>query len=363
MPIPFIAIAIGAGTAALGIGKGIKAAVDNNDAKDYNRWANDKIDEAKNNLEICRKTSNSALEALGSKKLFILDKGVARFVKVFEKIQNVQLEDSPGLNELSKFRLDKQSFDTLKEMGNYVGSIISGIASGALGGGLAAFGAYGGVHLLATSGALFGHAVFGAAATNATLAFLGGGALAAGGLGMAGGAAVLGGLIAGPALAIMGFVVGAKASKNLDKAKGNYAEAKKIAEELNVASTLCNGIRRRSYMFERLLIRLEALFLPLIIQMENDISQIIIQHEAVLQRKHWIMWRLSKKRRAIWRQAAQKIEWRELELSIQKNIAAAASLAKAIKTVLDTPILTEDGKLTDESAQVAGEIQAVIANA
>jgi hypothetical protein len=178
--------------------------------------------------------------------------------------------------------------------------------------------------------------------------------------GEAGGVAVLGGLVAGPALAVMGFVMGAKASKNLDNAKSNLAEARKIAEELITASILCNGIRRRSYMFERLLIRLDALFLPLIIQMEYDISQTIRQNEAALERKHWIMWRLSRKRRAIWLREAQNIEWGNLESGVQKNFATAASIAKAIKTVIDTPILTEDGKITEESKTIGDSVKLLV---
>jgi hypothetical protein len=333
MPLPLIPIIIGAGAAALlGIGKGIKAAVDNNDADDYNKRSNEEIDKAKNNLEVCRTASNTALEALGRKKLFILDRGVMRFVRAFEKIQNIQLEDSPGLNELGKFRLDSQSFAELKKMGGYAASIAGGIASGALGGGLAAFGAWSGA--MAFGAASTGTAISalsGIAATNATLAFLGGGSLAAGGLGIAGGAAVLGGLVAGPALAIIGFIVGAQASENLDKAKSNYAEAKKITEELSSAAVACNGIRRRAEMFERLLIRLEAMLIPLVFKMEAA-------------------------------SASTGVDWKNYSGDEKKTVAAAASLAKAIKTVLDTPILTEDGKLTEESALVAGEIQAVIAN-
>ena len=49
----------------------------------------------------------------------------------------------------------------------------------------------------------------GAAATNATLAWLGGGPLASGGLGMAGGTAVLGGIVLIPAVVIMGVIVAA----------------------------------------------------------------------------------------------------------------------------------------------------------
>ena len=53
----------------------------------------------------------------------------------------------------------------------------------------------------------------GAAATNATLAGLGGGSLAVGGGGMALGSIVLGGLVAGPALLVGSFFVGAKAEE------------------------------------------------------------------------------------------------------------------------------------------------------
>jgi hypothetical protein len=329
MPLPLIPIIIGAVTAVIGTGKTIKAAVDTKDAKDYNRWANTKIGDATNRLEMCRKASNAALEALGRKKLFVLGMDVRHFASSFEKLQNVQLEDSQGLNELNKFRLDKQSFDSLKEMGGYAASIAGGVVGGALGGGLAAFGAYSGVMVFgaaSTGTAIAG--LSGVAATNATLAFLGGGALSVGGLGMAGGTAVLGGLIAGPALAIMGFIIGAKASENLDKAKSNYAKAEKIEEELAAAAVLCSGIRRRAALFERFLIRLEALFIPLLFSMETTI-------------------------------ASGRVDWGQYSDAEKKTVAEAASLAKAIKTVIDTAILTEDGKLTEESARVASEIKEV----
>ncbi|MFD3657109.1 hypothetical protein [Streptomyces sp. NPDC058620] len=86
----------------------------------------------------------------------------------------------------------------------------AGGAAGAAVGGAAAYGAF-------TAAALFGSASTGAAittlsgvaATNATLALLGGGALAAGGAGMAGGIFLLTGMVAAPvaALAAAGFYV------------------------------------------------------------------------------------------------------------------------------------------------------------
>jgi hypothetical protein len=330
MPLPFIPIILGGIGILTGTVKTIKATVDNKNAKDINASANRIISNAKGSLELSRKACHSALETLGGKKLFVLDKNISRFVASFEKLKNVQLEDSTGLNELNKFRLDKQSVNELKEMGGFASSILGGTVSGALGGALAGFGAYSAVMMFGTAstGTAIG-ILSGAAATNATLAFLGGGSLAVGGLGMAGGMAVLGGLVAGPALVIMGFIFGAKASANLDNARSNKAEAEKIAEELKTASVLCNGIRKRSYMFDRLLIRLDAIFLPLVFGMETIIAQ-------------------------------KGDDWNNFANEEKHTIAAAAAIAKAIKTVLDTPILAEDGKLTEESAQVAYEIETVV---
>jgi hypothetical protein len=351
MPLPLIPIILGGAAAALGIGKGIKAAVDNNEANNVNSDANEIIDSAKDYLKLCRKKSGKALEVLGSKKLFVLNNSIARFIISFGKIKNVRLRNSVGLDELGEFILDKQSFESLREMEGYASSILGGVAGGAAGGALAAFGAYSGV--MAFGAASTGTAIAtlsGVAATNATLAFLGGGSLAAGGLGIASGAAVLGGLVAGPALAIMGFVMGAKASKNLDNAYSNLAEAKKMAEELKTASVLCNGIYRRACMFERLLIRLDAVFLPLIFELEEIVNK---------PRKTGFFKRLFAKFRKNTIDT-KNVDWNSLDPAEQKTVAAVASIAKAIKTVIDTPILTEDGKITGESEIIARDVKLLV---
>jgi hypothetical protein len=327
MPLPLI-IGIGAGIAGLvGIGKGVKAGVDNKDAKRVNQRAEDLIAEAKEAIETARKYSSGSLEILGKKKVFTLDNNMERFIKTFKRIKNINIQDSVGLDELKKFRLDSQSFSELREMSSYASSIASGIMGGAVGGALATFGAYSGAMTFAAASTGTAIATLsGAAATNATLAFLGGGSLAAGGLGIAGGMAVLGGLVAGPALAIMGFGIGAKASKNLDNAYSNLSEARKIAEELNTATFLCNSIRRRSYMFHRLLVRLDILFLRLNYELEQ-----IVRKRGKNYRKY---------------------------STEQKHIVAQiCSVAGTVKAVLDTSLLTEDGVLTPQSETVAIEMQ------
>lgn len=331
MPIPFAFIAIGAGAAALGIGKGVKAGVDQKDANETNERAQDIVDSATKAAKKSRENSSKAIENLGRKKIWVLDNSVESFINLFEQLHNVELGESSGMDELKKFRIDKQSFGELKQMSAMASSILGGVAGGAAAGALAAIGAYGGAMTLgacATTGTAIA-TLSGAAATNATLAFLGGGALSIGGLGMAGGTMVLGGLVAGPALAVMGFVVGAKASANKDAAYSNLAKARKYEEEVKTVQVLCKAIRMRANMFERLLIKLDAIFEPL----TESLAQII---------------------------QTSGTDFSEYSKDEKAVVAANLSLAKAIKAVLDTPILTEDGNLTEESQAIVAPVQSVI---
>lgn len=326
MPLPLIPILVAAGAGALGVGKGIKAGIDSKSAVDINNRANSIIDESKQKLELARKKCSVSLESLGSKKVFILDINIKRFIRLFEQIKNIELLDSEGLNELQKFKMDKKEFTELKELSNYAASLIGGSATGALGGALTAFGAYSAAMTFgaASTGTAIA-SLSGVAATNATLAFFGGGSLAVGGLGIAGGTMVLGGLVAGPALAVMGFIMGSKASKNLDNAMSNRAEAEKISEELKTAAVVCNGIRRRTCLVERLLIKLDILFLQLIDNLED-----VITNEGT--------------------------DYGKYTDDAKQSVAATVSMASSIKAVLDTSILDDEGNITVESEEVVKDV-------
>lgn len=330
MPIPFLLIGISAGTAALGIGKSIKAGVDQKDASRINERALDIAQTASLGADRARKNSGEAITNLGKEKIKILENSIKPFISSFEKLHNVEILNSAGLDELQKFHMDKNSLDELKEMQAIAASIAGGVASGAVIGAITAFGAYGGA--MAFGAASTGTAIAslsGIAATNATLAFLGGGSLAVGGLGIAGGTAVLGGLVAGPALAVMGFIVGAKASANKDKAYSNLAQAKEYKEEMKTIMSLCKGIRMRANMFQRLLLKLDTIFAPLVYSLEQIIVTSGTDYSAYTPEQ-------------------------------KATVAASMSLAGAIKSVLDTPILTEDGKLTTESEVVASSIKSFL---
>ena len=330
MPLPLLFIGIAAATGGLGIGKGIKAGIDVNKASQINKSANELVEDSSNFLNMQRQACDNSLRQLGEEKLFILNSTMSDFLKSFTKIKNVDFRDSVGLDELKEMQIDKKDFEELKELVTFAGSVAGGTVAGTAGGALVAFGAYGAAQALACAST--GTAIAslsGAAATNATLAFFGGGSLAAGGLGMAGGTMVLGGLVAGPALMVVGLVAGAAAKKNLDKAYTNRAEAIQIAEQLDTMSKQCEAIRRRTYMFYNLLARLDAYFVPMIYKMED-----ILKNEGD--------------------------DYKAYSTESKKAIASCASIAVSIKGVLDTPMLTDDGLLTDESAAIVDKTQGTL---
>lgn len=330
MSLTVLFIGIAAATGALGIGSATKGVSDQVKAKNLNQNSDERLEAAKTRLEELRKQCGDALVNLGSEKLFVLTHSIHSFLEAFTKIKNVDFTGTEDLMEIHHLHIDHKEFEELAELDSFGSSLLAGATSGAAGGALTAFGAYSAAATFATAST--GTAIStlsGAAASNATLAFFGGGSLASGGMGMVGGAAVLGGLVAGPALMVMGLFVGAMGGKNLETAKINAAEATEACEQMESGAVQCVAIRRRTMMIYSLLARLDALLLPLI----HGIDQIIEQEGT---------------------------DYSRYSSESKKLIASAASLAVSVKAVLDTPLLTEAGDLTEQSAAIADETQARI---
>lgn len=332
MPLPLLFVGVAAATGSLGLGSTIKAGMDATKARSVNKNANEIVEESTEWLNSQRFACGRSLQQLGEEKIFVLSSTVTEFLDTFQKIKNVDFRGSEGLEELKKFHVDAHTFTEMRSLVNFAGSLAGGTIAGTAGGALVAFGAYGAAQALAAAST--GTAIAslsGAAATNATLAFFGGGSLAAGGLGMAGGTAVLGSLVAGPALMVMGLIAGNAAKKNLEKAYTNRAEAIQISTQLQAAGKQCEAIRRRTYMFYNLLARLDTYFLPLIYKMED-----IVEKEGE--------------------------DYRYYSPESKKAIASCASVAVSVKSVLDTPLLTDDGLLTEESEGTATNIEGFLDN-
>lgn len=327
MPLPILFIGIAAVTGITGAGATAKAGIDQSKANSINNDANEKIESAGERLDIVRKQCGLSLQRLGEEKVFVLNNGISTFLENFQKIKNVDFSESEGIMELNKLHVDQKEFEELADMSKFSLSLVEGGVTGIAGGALAAFGAYSAATTFATASTGTAIATLsGAAASNATLAFFGGGSLVAGGLGVAGGTAVLGGLVAGPALLVMGIITGAKAGKSLEDAYANAAKAEEICEELQTAAEQCVAIRRRCYMYYSLLAKLDTYLYSL-----NEKMKMIIETEGT--------------------------DYSKYSIESKKSIAAVVSNVASIKSILDTPILTESGELTEESEEKLLEVE------
>lgn len=226
MPLPLIPVLLGGASllaGAFGVKKGLDAKEDFDRAERIGKSAQRRHENAVANTKKSQERTTALLVELGTLRKNIATNELREFI---EKVGNANLRNisREELDQMKNLVKESLAFDAK------VGSLAGTVASGALAG----FGATGSVGLLATAST--GTAISslaGAAATNATLAWFGGGALAAGGLGMAGGTAVLGGLVAGPALAVGGFMLANKAEEALEKARDYETKADNAIAGLN----------------------------------------------------------------------------------------------------------------------------------
>lgn len=177
------------------------------------------------------------MDKLGWKELEIL-KSFQEFSTVFEKIKN-----RPEFAKIQKQGICLPQYDgeELKKASVGANTLLGGLGGAAAGtaGGFAASGAATAV-VMALGTASTGvpiASLSGAAATNATLAALGGGSLAAGGGGMALGTTVLGAATLGVGLLIGGVIFGIAGGKISSDAK---KAQKEIEKETQQTEEICN---------------------------------------------------------------------------------------------------------------------------
>jgi hypothetical protein len=315
MAVPIILGAIAAGSALYGVFKGVGGAVDQSKASELNQDASSMVDNANRRVDSLRKATNAVLEDYGSRKLRAFDGIIADFIKAFEQLRNVDAVHTP---ELDKLGLGDFSATTLEGLRNDYALLKSsgiGLGSGLGGGAALAFGAYNGTMLLATAST--GTAIStlsGAAATNATLAWLGGGSLAAGGGGMALGTMVLGGIVVGPALAIFGHIVGSKGEEALNKARSNMEQAKTIKNEADLMCTKLQAIQRVSGLANTTFSKVSTKLRHAVTELESAIAE-------------------------------HGINYAEFPATAREVVMRSVKFAQLLKAMIDTPILDKDGNL------------------
>lgn len=295
--------------AVIGLGAHACASVDNDEAREKNRRANEIIDESNRIAQEAKNLCQGSIDALAKEKTKILQGNMRRFVKNFSQIKPVNFSDTGDLFEVAKF--NRNELTTMQAMVSSVQKMtINDVVGGVSGTALAV----------------------GAADMLAGGSILGGAGISVGGL--AGGAAL--GAVAAPIFAITGIFSASEASANLEKAKSNLSKAKAYQDECETYSYLAHAVSERCDIFYETLYNINITWFT---DAVNKLEMLVNSKKTFANFIKNIV--------------GKKIYTRQ-EMQM---VASVASLAKMVKTIIDTNILDNNGHVTDESERVILEIQ------
>lgn len=310
--IPVALIVAGALTGGSGVALGGKGAYDLKKAGEQINRERERYDRRYAEIEICVVTTNGRIADLGRRQKSALETVVVRFVEFLRRNERRVKESQRVLAdgvESDQARVaggEKLSVDAVAWLGGVLGSAVAyGGTSAAVMTTATSFG------VASTGAAISG--LSGVAATNATMAWLGGGSLAAGGGGMAAGAAALNFVTVGPALLVGGAMVKGQGKKALTQAQEVAAKVAVGIAELDESETRLAAVTSRADEICSLLDELTRKATVALDELESEPFD-PVAHAPRLQR--------------------------------------AALLAKAVGEVAAVPIVDDSGDLTEHSANV-----------
>jgi hypothetical protein len=242
--IPIILGAAALGTAAFGVAAGASGVSDMKEAKKIGEKAQRRHEQAVDRVKDEWEDTQELAKDYGQLQIKVKALTIGRFIAFIERIGKRSSTDKKFLEALDGISVQqiKEYKAAALEAEKFAKGGFKAVAAGAAG-------SYGATTLATSVGiASTGTAISGlsgAAATNATLAWLGGGSLAAGGGGMALGSLVLGGITLGPALAVAGFVFAGQGEKALTKASEYKAKANAEIATLDEARDFLKRVQRR----------------------------------------------------------------------------------------------------------------------
>lgn len=313
--LPFILLGVAMAAGGYGVKKGADARSSSKEADDVLTEARYVEEQSLGRLEGARASCGNALETLGKRKLGVWSEGMRRFEMLFNLLRPLELirQDAvsyglPPVSEADAMRIESGVKAAVQTM--------AAVSSGAVGTSVmiaAATWTGVGTFAAASTGTAIG-SLSGAAAVNATLAWFGGGSLAAGGLGMAGGMAVLGGIVTGPLLAVGGALWAARAEKKLNEARMVLAQVRESEAKRDAAVSMMDALVNVVMQFGRAIRELSARFDGYLGRLENLIR-------------------------------TRGTDYRAYSIDERRLVQHTQLCAQVLKATLDAPLMREDGSV------------------
>lgn len=285
-------------------------------------------DNAQKQFESQKVKTTKSLETLGKVKVNAWSEGMDSFVSAFGVFKNVEMD---RISENTSYFIgsDEEPKQMLMniEQASMTANEVAKAGFAAVGtGALVGVAAYGGAMMFGTASTGTAIAALsGAAKTNATLAWFGGGAKAAGGMGMAAGKLVLAGVVVAPIVAVAAVIAGAKGKERLAEAKNIHAQAENAVSQINVMTTGMQGIAKMSDNYAGFIKKLNKKFSPFLQELERIKNNHDTDQEGM-------------------------IDFDSLSPVEQKTLHLSWLMAQIYYHVLSTPILTSQGEVSDEAA-------------
>ncbi len=279
-----------------------------------------------------KKEVNKIIEELGKTRLYALRNTVGPFLKYLQILGNKYKEKEYALDSNIDLRPEN-----IKELETIEMNAESALGM-AVGSGAMAVAAMSGVPTAVTWGvttfatASTGTAISslsGAAATNATLAWLGGGSIAAGGGGIAAGTAVLSGITYASmgvvALVSAGLIANAVYSKKYTEATKYWEEVKEYRSKMEVAWKLLDGIGQRARELQKVTGELE----------HRTIEKLQLLEPLIY-------------------------DFQEDDEYYLRTFQECALLVKAMSELAQTPVLNAQGEINEETGFIIGKTQKIL---
>lgn len=353
---PLIPVAFGISalaSAVTGLKKGWDAKENFRTAQEWIKNSEQQLRRTAHALDSRREEVCLQLNALGTQRLQIVSKSIAKFAHLMDQVASSDFDQihidgyQIPVETVPRSELENASYQATDFLQHGVQSAAAGAMVGAgVGQAVSMLG------VASTGTAISG--LSGAAATNATLAWLGGGSLASGGLGMAGGTAVLGSVVAGPVLLVMGYLAAGKSEEALTTAHTYSAQMDKAVEQLASMSVTLDAIDTRAQELAWVLQALDERFQAAANRVSRMIGRVRREREAAY---------LDEGNPVPSSLAIQKIEYAKLSDKDQSSFNAMIALGSALYRVSKVEILNQEGRVTEKSAKTIKEMQHLLEQA